>query len=704
MKTLGTWLVGLLLILPQLAQSQSLAIKPGGHVSVCDGDSIKFIATTGFAKYSWSTGSKNSYIYASKAGTYSVTATDRSGKPQTASVKLTANTPIKPQFSYNPSNRVLCKGDSLGIDIKNKFKSYRWSDASTKNYNVYHPTSSGSVWVIVEDTNGCTSKSYIQYTVKNCGTNNCNIISAWPDAVLCGDHDSVLVEAKSGYSSYEWLDRVSGRIRTIKYPGTYILKAKDASGNYCYDTLVVTKESLPKIDIKAIPNSTEICKGDSIKLYVQGDYKSVSWSSGSKNWYTYVKPDKTKGYYVEVVGKNGCKAIEDIKITVKENCDSCDVLPFHKNTSLCKDGDSLYLEANSGYKSYHWSTGSTDRVIVVKKAGWYTIEAITKGGDTCKGKIQIVKGGKKLTLNSQPNPAVVCPGTQVVVWANSGFKHYYWNTGEKDQLYIRYTAKESKNIAVEAVDSFGCESRAELKITVKDTCDDDCDDLIGIGKKRVLCGEHDSIALEAKSGYSSYVWSTKATGRVIWVKKAGWYKVTAKTSKGKTCVDSIYIAQGGKMKLSIDIIPSRGICIGDTVIAKVADGFSAYWWNTGGRYRIIEFIATARKKLVIEAVDSFGCEYRAEKVVEADSCHLSAEKLRTTKIQVYPNPASNSVFVSCEEKPLMIQVIDILGSEVRRIEDCRKVQHISLKGIKNGNYFVKVTFEKGSFTQRLIVD
>lgn len=702
MKSFVKFFVALTLFVPSFLFAQGLAIKPAGPVTICDGDSIQFKATTGFATYRWSNGSKYSSITAQKAGTYSVTVTDRSGKPQTASVKLIVKAPIKPQFAYHPSDRVICKGDSLVVEIKNKYQSYRWSDNSTKSYFKAWPKSSGSIWVILKDTNGCESKHYIQYTVKNCSSSGCDVVDAWPDPYLCGDNDSVIAEAKSGYRSYEWKDRVNGRIRVIKAAGTYILKVRDSYGNYCYDTLVIEKGSLPDVKIKTLPEKTEICKGDSIKLYVQGNYKSVKWSTASKNWYTYVKPDKTSGYYVEVEGKNGCKAKEDIRITVKD-CDSCDVLGYHKKTTLCGKHDSLYLEANNGYKHYLWSNGGTDRVLVVKKPGVYEVRGITKDGDTCIDEIKIASGGKELKLESNPSPAVVCPGSKIAIWATRGFEKYWWNTGEKDQVNINYKAISSKTIVVEAEDSAGCSVRAELKIVVKDTCGD-CHELIGIGKKKVLCGSNDSLILEAASGFKSYKWSTGATGRVLWIKKPGWYKLEAKTQNGKTCKDSIYIAEGGKLKLSIDIIPSRAICVGDTVIAKVAQGFAGYWWNTGGRHRIIEFIAQKRKKLVIEAVDSFGCEYRAERIVEADTCNLSAEELRQTIIQVYPNPARSSVFVSCEEIPLTIQVIDILGNQIKRIDECRTVQYISLKGIARGNYFIKVNFKNGSFTQKLIVD
>ena len=82
---------------------------------------------------------------------------------------------------------------------------------------------------------------------------------------------------------------------------------------------------------------------------------------------------------------------------------------------------------------------------------------------------------------------------------------------------------------LKAIDSFGCEYREDIKITVK-SCDD-CDDLLGASKK-VLCSEKDTVVLEGKSGFKTYKWSTGSSDRVIKVTQKGWYVLTAKTQWG----------------------------------------------------------------------------------------------------------------------------------------------------------------------------
>jgi len=683
--------------------AQTLTIKPGPVVTICSGDTVTFTASTGFVKYSWSTGATTQSIRAHKAGVYSVTAYDRSSKQYSAKVELKVNTPIAPKISSSPYTRSICKGDSIVLEIGNHkhFTTILWESKDTNARTVIRPTSSGSTWLITKDTNGCEKKTYIQFTVKNCSSGSgCDVIHASPDAVLCGDKDSVLIEAKSGYVQYLWNDSNKSRIRTIKKAGTYILKVKDRSGNYCYDTIEIRKGSIPSVTIKTIPSPPTICKGDSIKLYVQGDYKSVSWSNGAKYWYTYVDPVESKGYLVEVVNKDGCSAKEDIRVTVK-NCDTCDVIQELKHKTICTEDDSIIIEGVSGYASYKWSTGATTRNIVAKKAGWYKLTTKDKNGNYCVDSVYIHKNVRKLNLESVPHPAVICPGKTIKIAASYGWKNYYWNTGHRDKRIIEIKLERSKEIVVEAVDENGCEARAVLKVTVKDTCDD-CPDLIE-AKERSLCGK-DSIAIEAKHGFKTYEWSNGKKGRLLWVKEKGWYKLTVKDSSGRTCTDSVYVSKGGGKRLTIEIQPSKNICIGDTVYAKATPGFKAYWWNIGSRDRIIEFKAKKRIELVVEATDSSGCEYRAVRVVEADSCTTGLPEIRNDQIRVYPNPATGVVYVSSPRSPQQIIIYNLLGAEIMKLEQCREVQAVFIKDLSPGHYFIKVDFEDRTITRKLTIE
>jgi len=693
-------LVAVVLLTLTQGLAQSFKISPNGTVNLCSGESLTIEATSGFAKYSWNTRETTRTIKVSSTGTYYCTAADKTGKTYSDTVHVNVVKAFEPKLSITPSNRTVCLGDSLSIDVVNKFKSYEWSDRSTKPYLVLYPKSSGYVTLMVTDSNGCKSETKIQYSVKSCGsTSGCDsLISAWPDSTICGSNDSIVLEAKSGFTNYLWNDGDTKRVKTIRYSGTYTLKTKDKNGNYCYDTIVI-KGGSGRLSITA--KTKEICKGDSVQLIASEGFKKYAWNTGSKDRKIFVKPTSTTGYVVEAIDSFGCEYREDIKITVK-SCDDCDDLLGASKKVLCGEKDSVIIEGKSGFKTYKWSTGSNDRVIKVKKKGWYVLTATTQYGKECKDSIYIGQGGKALKAYSNPNPAVVCPGDKVVIEVTGGFKTYWWNTGhryDRAELYL----KETKTVVIEAVDSNGCSARVEVKITVKDTCDKNkCPKIIEYWPKKTLCGDKDSISLEAKSGYSNYVWSTRETGRAIWVKKKGWYYLDFKDSSGNTCRDSIYIGSGYSKSLKIEVTPGKPYCIGDTVYAIASKGFKTYGWSTKSKDRIIEIVLKERIKLVVEAVDSNGCEARAELVIEPDSCNSSVDLISKVHLVIAPNPIQNTVNISAEYPISKIEIVSLEGKSIMVFENGQNTEVLDLRHLPNGMYVLRVVTPLGTVNKKII--
>ncbi|GEM_PF-2328780 len=696
--------IGLLLIVAAASFTSSFAqtfkISPNGTVNLCSGQTLAIEASSGFVKYSWSNRATTRVIKVTTSGTYICTASDKSGKTYSDTVRVNVVKAVQPKLSIKPTNQVVCLGDSLTIEVVNKFKAYEWSDKSTKSSIALKPKTSGYVTLLVTDSNGCKSDKRIQYTVQNCGsTSGCDsLIGAWPDSILCGSKDSVILEAKSGFANYLWNDGSTARIKVIKYPGTYTLKAKDKNGNACYDTIVITGGS-GRLTITA--KSKEICKGDSVQLVASEGFKKYAWNTGSKDRKIYVKPSSTTGYVVEAIDSFGCEYREDIKITVK-SCDDCDDLLGASKKVLCSEKDTVVLEGKSGFKTYKWSTGSSDRVIKVTQKGWYVLTAKTQWGKECKDSIYIGKGGKALKAYTNPNPAIVCPGDKVVIEVTDGFKSYWWNTGHRYNRAV-LNLKETKTVIIEAEDSNGCGARVEVKIIVKDTCNKDkCPSIITYWPKKTLCGDKDSISLEAKSGYKNYVWSTRETGRAIWAKKKGWYYLDFKDSSGNTCRDSIYIGSGSSKSLKIEIRPGKPWCIGDTVYATASKGFKSYAWNTRSTDRIIEVVLNERKKLVVEALDSNGCEARAEYIIYPDSCNSSIDLISKINLSITPNPVQNVLSISADLPINQVSVMTVSGKTIIMSRPIGKTVSLNLFELPAGIYLIHVETPQGQIHQKIV--
>lgn len=333
------------------------------------------------------------------------------------------------------------------------------------------------------------------------------------------------------------------------------------------------------------------------------------------------------------------------------------------DTVFC-EGDSILLEASSGFYDYEWNTGDEGRLLWVKEGGTYIIQAEDGNADLHYDTIVIhMFDAPELSAYYAPSTGRICRGDSFIVELTEGFEEYWWNTGHTGDRNVLYL-QESKTIVVEAIDSNGCEARIEFYLDV-DECDS-CEDLIEVWPDSISC-EGDSINLEAKNGYEVYEWHDGERGRLRWVHETGWYVLTAEDEDGNTCTDSVYIVISDAPVLSAwSSHADWEMCLGDSIVIELSGGFEEYWWSSGHRGDRNVLYPEEDKRIVIEAVDSNGCEARLVIEIEVDSCNTaSLEKLHAQQIRVYPNPANDLLRIEYYENDFdKIEILDMQGRVV----------------------------------------
>ncbi len=156
-----------------------------------------------------------------------------------------------------------------------------------------------------------------------------------------------------------WL--AAGRLQTTT--GVYIDSMKTYLGCDSVKTTRLTVHPKPK---PILGGDRGICMGSTYTLN-PGIFPEYLWQDGStNNSFTTAMPGK---YFVRVTTQYGCIAADTILLDK--------ILPLPANflppdSSLC-NGNILTLQA-PGYKTYLWSTGSTDRQISVTKTGTYKLQ------------------------------------------------------------------------------------------------------------------------------------------------------------------------------------------------------------------------------------------------------------------------------------------------------------------------------------------
>ncbi len=116
--------------------------------------------------------------------------------------------------------------------------------------------------------------------------------------------------------------------------------------------------------------------------------------------------------------------------------------------TICQ-GDTILLEAESGYDAYLWSTGDTTQSISVSDSGDYSVSALV---DTCWF------GSDTVEINvSDPQPIVIENVSDLI--CSGGFVSYQWYINDtiiSGAVFQTYCANYSGIYYVVVTDEFGC--------------------------------------------------------------------------------------------------------------------------------------------------------------------------------------------------------------------------------------------------------
>ncbi|PCH69110.1 MAG: hypothetical protein COC01_02140 [Bacteroidetes bacterium] len=287
--------------------------KPDGNLSDFIGESINgnwiinicddYAADTGFLS-SWQIGiTYIDTIASSSAGSYYVVVTDTNGCTNSSD---TINVSVNSLPTVNLGNDTsFCAGNIL--DPGNGFTSYSWSDnSSTQTISV---NATGSYWVEVSDSNGCSIADTVNITVIN------PTVDIGADTGICIG-GSLLLDAGNSGNTFTWSDNSTLQTLTVDSTGTYFVQITDTNGCGNSDTINVTVNPLP---IVTLGNDTTLCNGNNFNLSA-GSFVSYSWADGSTSNSLVVSAVGT--YWVEVTDTNNCTSIPDTVSIMYTQCDS----------------------------------------------------------------------------------------------------------------------------------------------------------------------------------------------------------------------------------------------------------------------------------------------------------------------------------------------------------------------------------------------
>ncbi len=445
----------------------------------------------------------------------------------------------------------------INLDAGNSGSTYQWNTGASSQ--TLEACSTGTYSVIVTNPNNCSASRQTLVTIGEKPVVNL------PASLSGCEGESIVLDAGSGFSSYQWSTGESSQSISVNSTGTYSVTVTDSHNEEASDQCPVTFHALPTVDLG---ENRSICQSESIDLSAGSGFVSYEWSTGES---TETISISRAGVYSVSVNDENCSASDEISVEVKD----MPMVDLGQNISSCV-GDTVTIDAGAGYESYAWSTGATSSSIEVSSPGTYNVSVTNNGCSAIDGVTVSFYDLPEVELGT---PVSACDGDEVSLNAGLGFTAYLWSTGENTQS-IKVT---SPDVYTVTVSNGNCNASDEVDVVFNDSPRPE------LGPAVVSC-EGELPILDAGSGYEAYLWNTGGTGQSITVTSGGTYTVVV--SNG-TCPGSDSVSVDFLQLPEVDLGPSITPCEGDLVILDAGPGYDIYLWSTGETTQSIQATITS---------------------------------------------------------------------------------------------------------------
>lgn len=519
---------------------------------VCFIDSLTLNAGDYYDSYTWNDMSTDSFLVAYSAGEYFVEVVDSLGCVNSDTVNLVEG--IAPNFNL-PNDTIICEIDSFVMYAPAGDYNYYWTGGS--NDSVFSAYVSGTYSLTVVDSAGCATSDTVSLLL-----NEAAALNLGNDTVIC-DGDVLTLDPGISATDFTflWNDSSQDPTLTVTSEGDYSLTITDTSGCTSVDSIYVTYNSGPNVDLGpdkyfCLGGSTLLNPGTALTY-------TYSWSPVSSNA-PQLSVNTTNLYSVTVTNEYSCPASDSVYVSFEDP-----TVNITGTTAIC-DGEPAILNATTGYASYLWAPGQdTTQSITVTAPGQYSVTVLDSNG--CEGQASVT-----VTIISIPpidlgNDQMICyDDTASFGINNSIYTSYEWSPNGDTTAFISvnmpgiYTLTASDDNGCSTSDSISVDYYPESPIFIENI--DACSDF--------------SITVEAGSEYVTYLWSTGDSTQSIVIGAHGNYSVTVVDTFGCSYSDVFEVVEV-PFEVSASATPNE-IQEGETSVLEVTgngSGDYGYVWT-----------------------------------------------------------------------------------------------------------------------------
>ncbi|MFZ4400682.1 MAG: LamG-like jellyroll fold domain-containing protein [Bacteroidales bacterium] len=411
---------------------------------LCPGQNLILSPGLGFTNHQWSTGAVTSSLAVSLPGLYWVQAKQANGCTirDTAIIKIDSINLSIASF-VNPA----CFGGnngSINTTVNSLYPpfTYSWNTTPVQTTQNLSNLTAGNYTLTLTDNLGC-SKTLSQ-TLSNPSPVS---VSLGNDTSFC-QGKSLILQPTQSFSSYLWSTFATTQTISVNSQGTYWLKVINAAGCSGYDTVNVTMNPTPVVQIT--PSNPSICKGESIILTVSSNLALTTfvWSNLATTTTINISPTVTSSYFV--VGKiNQCEDTAFVSLTIKP----LPVIATSADKNPLCEGETVNLTAVSDIPSttYVWNNNTTGNTLTVNPLS-STYYYVTGTANNCQDTSGITINVIQKQIVNLGEDSYLCAGDEINLSVNNLTGSYMWSDGSNSNTI---TAKEPGFYWIR-VDNNGC--------------------------------------------------------------------------------------------------------------------------------------------------------------------------------------------------------------------------------------------------------
>lgn len=273
----------------------------------------------------------------------------------------------------------------------------------------------------------------------------------------------------------------------------------------------------------------------------------------------------------------GCSLLTDsVNISVLQ---SPATLDLGKDTVLCK-GQTILLNAGTGFSSYLWNNGTTDSTYSVTAPGKYFVKTTNACGGEFTDSIIFEPPCDSFSVSASSREICLAdsllltihksPQCHAPVYFNFDSTSLQSLVALNDSVFRFkfYSAWEGTIYA----HTYGCtlltDSTSVSVLNPPTTLD--------AGPDTVLCPGN-TIILHAGGGFSSYLWSDGSSDSVLTVTVPGKYRLKTTNACGSSFIDTVIVLS--HPPIAFDAGPDLSKCNNDSIFISLPGGFISYLWT-----------------------------------------------------------------------------------------------------------------------------